>query len=189
MLHCLHTSKQTRLITHQFDSSKPTTFPAEHENKHDKIRTSRPSPKFKLGTLRVISITAVSICSIALDTKARSMFADPPSSSIYFLSESDTVTTVRGSNAGGGETFCTRPDRPWCPSSLLQNRYRVSLPGVKRPGRGVNHPPPSNAEVKERVELYLYSPSGPSWPLPERTFYMLYMQSDTYSGNYGESEM
>jgi len=36
-----------------------------------------------------------------------------------------------------------------------------SFPGVKRPGRGVDHPPPSNAEVKERVELYLYSPSGP----------------------------
>jgi len=33
-----------------------------------------------------------------------------------------------------------------------------SLPVVKRPGRGVDYPPPSNAEVKERVELYLYSP-------------------------------
>ena len=30
---------------------------------------------------------------------------------------------------------------------------------VKRPGRGVDHPPPSRAEVKERVELYLYFPS------------------------------
>ena len=28
-----------------------------------------------------------------------------------------------------------------------------SLPGVKRPGRGVDHPPPSSAEIKERVEL------------------------------------
>jgi DNA-binding sugar fermentation-stimulating protein len=37
-----------------------------------------------------------------------------------------------------------------------------SFPGVKRPGRGVDHPPPSSAEVKERVELYLYSSSGPS---------------------------
>jgi hypothetical protein len=36
--------------------------------------------------------------------------------------------------------------------------------GVKRPGRGVDHPPPSSAEVKEIVELYLHSPSGPSWP-------------------------
>jgi hypothetical protein len=41
----------------------------------------------------------------------------------------------------------------------------VSSPGVKRPGRGVEHPPSSNAVVKERVELYLYSPSGPSRPV------------------------
>jgi hypothetical protein len=54
-------------------------------------------------------------------------------------------------------------DRPWDPFGLLYHEYRVSLPGVKRPERGVNHPPPSSAEVKERVELYLYSPSGPSW--------------------------
>jgi hypothetical protein len=41
-----------------------------------------------------------------------------------------------------------------------------SFPWVKRPGRGVDHQPPSRAEVKERVELYLYCPSGPSWPVP-----------------------
>jgi len=33
-----------------------------------------------------------------------------------------------------------------------------SFPGVKRPGRGVDHPPPCSTEVKERVEPYLYSP-------------------------------
>ena len=38
-----------------------------------------------------------------------------------------------------------------------------SLPGVKGQGRGVDHPPPSSTEVKERVEPYLYSPSGASW--------------------------
>ena len=43
--------------------------------------------------------------------------------------------------------------------------YRISFPGVKRPRHGINHPLPSSAEVKERVELYLYSPSGTSWPL------------------------
>jgi hypothetical protein len=34
------------------------------------------------------------------------------------------------------------------------------FPGVNRSGRGLDHPPPSSAEVKERVELYLYSPMG-----------------------------
>ena len=37
--------------------------------------------------------------------------------------------------------------------------------GVKLPGHGVNRPPLSSAEVKERVELNLYSSSGPSWPV------------------------
>ena len=41
----------------------------------------------------------------------------------------------------------------------------MSFLGVKRWGRGINHPPLSRAEVKERVELYLYSATGPSWPL------------------------
>jgi hypothetical protein len=44
-----------------------------------------------------------------------------------------------------------------------------SLPGVKWPGRGVDHPPSSSSEVKERVELYIYSPSAPSWPVLGRT--------------------
>ena len=37
-------------------------------------------------------------------------------------------------------------------------------PGVKRPGRGVDHPPHLAPKFKERVELYFYSTSGPSWP-------------------------
>ena len=35
-----------------------------------------------------------------------------------------------------------------------------SFPGVKRPGRGVDHPTPSSAEVKERVELASTPPLG-----------------------------
>jgi hypothetical protein len=42
----------------------------------------------------------------------------------------------------GGEIFRTRPDRAWCWPPTL-----------------------SSAEVKERVDLYLYSPSGPYWPV------------------------
>ena len=51
------------------------------------------------------------------------------------------------------------------PSSLVYNGYRVSFPEVKGLGRGVTHPPPCSAEVKDRVELYLYSPSRLSSPV------------------------
>jgi hypothetical protein len=33
-----------------------------------------------------------------------------------------------------------------------------SFPGLKRPERKVDHTPPSSAEAKECVELYLHSP-------------------------------
>jgi hypothetical protein len=39
------------------------------------------------------------------------------------------------------------------------------FPGLKRPGHGIDHPPLSSTEVEGRVELYLSSPSGPSWPV------------------------
>ena len=44
-----------------------------------------------------------------------------------------------------------------------------SLPGVKRPGRGADHPPPSNRRVHD-----LYSPSGPLWSLIGGTVTLLY---------------
>ena len=75
--------------------------------------------------------------------------------------------TVWGSNPGGeggGEIYRTRPDRPWGPPSLLYNAYRV-FPGGKAAGTWRWPPTPSIAEVKERIELYFYSPSGLSWPV------------------------
>ena len=60
-----------------------------------------------------------------------------------------------GIDSRWGEIFRTRPDLPWCPPSLLYNGYRVSFLGVKRPGRVVDYPSPSIAEVKERVEMDL----------------------------------
>ena len=53
-----------------------------------------------------------------------------------------------------------------------------SFQGVKWPGRAVNHPPPYSVEVKEIVELYLYSPSGHSCPVLGRTlsFYLYTVQ-------------
>jgi hypothetical protein len=67
-----------------------------------------------------------------------------------------TDWAVRGSKAGRGEISHTRPHRSWDPHSLLYSRKPSSFPGVKRPGRDVNYPPPSIPEVKERIHLYLY---------------------------------
>ena len=58
-----------------------------------------------------------------------------------------------GENPGEGEIFRTRPDLRWGPPSQVYS------------GRAVDHPPPSSAEVKEKVELYLYSPFESSWPV------------------------
>ena len=80
-----------------------------------------------------------------------------------------TGWTVQGSNPGGGEIFHTRPVRPWGLLSHLHDGYRLSFLRLKRPGRGVNHPPLSSAEVKEGVKQHLYTAYGPSWPVLGRT--------------------
>jgi hypothetical protein len=45
-----------------------------------------------------------------------------------------------------------------------------SFTGVKRPGRDADHPLLCSAKVKERVQLCLHSPSGPSWPVNRVNF-------------------
>jgi hypothetical protein len=85
-----------------------------------------------------------------------------------------TRWTVRGSNPGVGENFRTHPDRPWGPPSLLYSGYRV-FPGGKAAESWLSPPTTSSAEVKERVELYLYFPSGPSWPVIGRTLSLLFI--------------
>jgi hypothetical protein len=57
----------------------------------------------------------------------------------------------------GARFSAPRPDRRQGPPNLLYNGYQLSFPGIKRPGRGVNHPALSSAEVKESVELYICS--------------------------------
>jgi hypothetical protein len=79
-------------------------------------------------------------------------------------------------HAAGTALGLTRPPIQWVPESL-------SL-GVKRLGREADHSPPSSAEVKERVELYLRFPNTPSWrgaQLRHRdnfTFAFTFCQSD-----------
>jgi len=59
-----------------------------------------------------------------------------------------TVWTIRGSNPVGSEIFHTRADRPWGPLSLVYHGYWVPFSGVKRPGRGIDHPYRSSGEAK-----------------------------------------
>jgi len=40
-----------------------------------------------------------------------------------------------------------------------------SITAVKWPEHGIEHPPASSTDVKESIELYLYFPSGPLWPV------------------------
>jgi hypothetical protein len=40
-----------------------------------------------------------------------------------------------------------------------------SFPGVKRPGLGFDRRPSASVKVEERLELYLYFPSGLPWPV------------------------
>ena len=96
-----------------------------------------------------------------------------------------TGWTVWRSNPGGGEIFRTRPDRSWGPPSLLHNVYRLSYPGVQRLGRGFDHPTPPTVDVKERVQLDLYSPlhlrrlfQGEPLPLPFHLRYINISNND-----------
>ena len=88
---------------------------------------------------------------------------------LYMNNLSQILATGYGLD-GPGIEFRSGRDFPY-PSRPVQGLTQPSikwvprLTGVKRPGRGADHPPASSAEVKERVELYLYSNSGPSWPV------------------------
>ena len=82
-----------------------------------------------------------------------------------------TGWTVRGTNPVGGVARFSAPVQTGpgaYPSSCTMGTG--SFPGVKRPGRGAEQPPPYKCRGHERVRLYLYSPSGPSWPVIGRTF-------------------
>ena len=58
-----------------------------------------------------------------------------------------------------------------------------SFPGVKQQGRGIYHPPPSSAEVKERVGLNLYSPPW-TFMAYSRVSFTFSVQFSSISGNF-----
>jgi hypothetical protein len=56
------------------------------------------------------------------------------------------------------------PSRPALGPTQVPIQWVSRLfPGVARQGRGVLQPPPSSAEVKKSVELFLHPNSGHSW--------------------------
>jgi hypothetical protein len=65
------------------------------------------------------------------------------------------------SNPSGGEIYHTHPDRAHPVSCMMCTRY---FPEGKWLRHDMDHKPPSSIDVKERLELHLFSPSGPSWP-------------------------
>jgi len=81
-----------------------------------------------------------------------------------------------------GDRYFPHSSRPTLrPSQPPVKWVPVLFPGVKRSASGVEHPTLSSVDVRETVDLYLYSPSGSSWPVVGRTspFYILYCSSDS----------
>jgi len=57
-------------------------------------------------------------------------------------------STIWRPDALGSVIVWSHPKEPQNLPRLLYNGYRVSFPWVKWPGRGVDHPPPSSADVE-----------------------------------------
>ena len=84
------------------------------------------------------------------------------------------IATRYGLDGPGIETWWGRdfphPSRPAIGPTQPPVQWVPGLyPGVKQPGRGTDHPPPPKRRGHERIGLYIYSSSGPSWPVLRRT--------------------
>ena len=87
------------------------------------------------------------------------------------------------------------PSRQALPASYTMGTG--SFLGIKRPGRGIDHPPTSSAEVKERVELYLllwaFVACSRMKFLPLKssvyTFSSVIFAAFSFWGNYGSSSV
>jgi hypothetical protein len=115
-------------------------------------------------------------CSLSLPVKLHGITAQKSVKCIYTTVTASNPTfffrslvgdrMVRGSNLGGrgggwSEIFRTPPAQ-W-PSPVSYTKDAVSLPWVKRSKRDADYTPPITTDVKEREEIYLYSPPGPTW--------------------------
>jgi len=97
----------------------------------------------------------------------------------FLTSDLDWLSTSRNGHF-------TSPPPPRGKSPCIHWMVEWVEMGVMRPGRGVNHPLPPSAEVRETVQLFLCSASGPSWPFPGWSFFYdniltMYFYSKIYS--------
>ena len=97
------------------------------------------------------------------DNKFASLFSSYTTSLLFRVGRESAVgvaTTLRAGRSEDRIPMGARFSAPALPSGppSLCTMGTGSFPGLKRPWRGVDHPPRSSAEVKERIELYIYSP-------------------------------
>jgi len=109
-------------------------------------------------TFRAIQIASLSLLRFTRRVFSQSVLEERVASS--------SVGIVTGYGLEGsldripvGTRFSACPDRPWGPSSLLYNGYRVFRGGKVRPRRTAHPSPPSSAAV---MEEYSYT-STPLW--------------------------
>jgi len=82
---------------------------------------------------------------------------------VYWEEQCSIFVTRYGLDGPGIETQWWRNiPHAWTHPANCTAVPGLSFLAVKRPGRGADLPPSFSAQVKERVELYLYPPSGSS---------------------------
>ena len=84
----------------------------------------------------------------------------------YSVQQLITSWRIRGRTSIWARKFSFLYTRPATNQSVS-----ALLPGKKRHVLGVDHPPPISAEVRERVQLYLYSPFCGCMPRQGKTFF------------------
>jgi hypothetical protein len=75
----------------------------------------------------------------------------------------------RWGSGGGGAQFSASVLIALEPIQRSVQKEETFFAGLKRLGGDIDHPRPSRAEVKEKVELLFYSPSVPSLFVLRRT--------------------
>ena len=126
--------------------------------------TDRGKPKYSEKTVSVPTSPTTDMKLINLNILGRLSEMSVRNNSIGFTEHNYTLSiwTVVTESRWGDEIFHTRPHQPWCLPSILYSVYWV-YPGGKAAGAWCWPPTPSSAEIKGRVELCIYAPSGPSW--------------------------